>query len=48
MFFFLKKSKLPKKNRPKVGKNNDQLRIANATSGGPRKAVWANTAVILI
>ena len=25
----------------KVGNNNGQLRIANATSGGGRKAAWA-------
>ena len=24
------------------GRNNGQLRIANATSGGARKAAWAN------
>ena len=28
--------------RLKVGNNNGQLRIAKATSGGARKAVWAN------
>ena len=27
--------------RAKVGNNNGQLRIANATSGGARKATWA-------
>ena len=26
----------------KVGNNNGQLRLANATSGGARKAAWAN------
>ena len=26
----------------KVGNNNGQLRIANATSGNARKAAWAN------
>ena len=29
------------KEREKVGNNNGQLRIANATSGGARKAAWA-------
>ena len=27
--------------RLKVGKNNDQLRIANTPSGGARKAAWS-------
>ena len=30
------------KKRLKVGNNNGQLRIANATSDGARKAAWAN------
>ena len=29
------------------GNNNDQLRIANATSGGTRKAAWAKMTIIL-
>ena len=29
------------KERPKVGNNNGQLRIANATLVGARKAAWA-------
>ena len=29
------------KDRPKVGNNNGQLRIANATSSGAHKAAWA-------
>ena len=35
------KQKTEKKERLKVGNNNGQLRIANATSGGARKAAWA-------
>ena len=31
-----------KERRAKVGNNNGQLRIANATSCGARKAAWAN------
>ena len=31
------KAKDGKEKRPKVGKNNGQLRIANATTGGARK-----------
>ena len=31
-----------KRRRAKVGNNNGPLRIANATSGGARKAAWAN------
>ena len=30
------------KDRQKVGNNNGQLRIANATSVGARKAAWDN------
>ena len=33
-----------KERRAKVGNNNGQLRIANATSGGARKAAWAKMA----
>ena len=40
------KQKTEKKERPKVGNNNGQLHIANATSGGARKAAWANLLVI--
>ena len=36
------KQKTEKKERAKVDNNNGQLRIANATSGGARKAAWAN------
>ena len=35
------KQKTEKKERLKVGNNNGQLRNANATSGGARKAAWA-------
>ena len=31
-----------KEERLKVGNNNGQLRIANATSGGECKAAWVN------
>ena len=31
-----------KKERLNDGNNNGQLRIVNATSGGARKAAWAN------
>ena len=31
-----------KRERLNDGNNNGQLRIANATSGGARKAAWAN------
>ena len=31
-----------KRERLKVGNNNGQLCIANTTSGGARKAAWAN------
>ena len=34
-----------KRERLKVGNNIGQLRIANTTSGGPRKAAWANLKV---
>ena len=39
------KQKMEKKEeeRLKVGNNNGQLRIANATSGGTRKAAWAKS-----
>ena len=30
------------------GNNNGQLRIANATSGGARKAAWVNPVLVLI
>ena len=33
--------KKEKERRLKGGNNNGQLRIANATSGGARKAAWA-------
>ena len=36
------KTEKKKKERLNVGNNNGQLRIANATSGGARKAAWAN------
>ena len=36
-----RREKKEKEEGPKVGNNNGQLRIANATSGGVRKA-WAN------
>ena len=36
------KKKKKKEERPKVGNNNGQLRIANDTSGGTRKAELAN------
>ena len=32
--------KKKKERRQKVGNNNGQLRIANATLGGARKAAW--------
>ena len=35
------KAKRKERRRPKVGKNNGQLGIANAISGGARKAAWA-------
>ena len=31
-----------KRDRAKVVNNNGQVHIANATSGGARKAAWAN------
>ena len=34
--------------RAKVGNNNGHLCIANATSGGARKASWANTSFIFL
>ena len=34
--------KKERRERLKDGKNNGQLRIANPTSGGARKAAWAN------
>ena len=36
-----RKGKKRKKERLNDGNNNCQLRIANATSGGARKAAWA-------
>ena len=36
------KEREKKKEKPKVGNNNSQLRIANTTSCGARKAAWAN------
>ena len=36
-----KKKRKKKKERAKVGNNSCQLRIANNTSGGARKAAWA-------
>ena len=35
------KTEREKQKRAKVGNNNGQLRIANATSCGARKATWA-------
>ena len=35
------KAKNVERKRAKVGNNNGQLRIANATSSGARKAAWA-------
>ena len=35
------KTEKKKRERLKVGNNNGQLRIANATSGGACKAAWA-------
>ena len=37
-----KKKEERERERLNDGNNNGQLRIANATSGGARKAVWAN------
>ena len=37
-----RKRKQKKRERKKVGNNNGQLRIAKSTSGGARKATWAN------
>ena len=37
-----KTDKKEEEERLKIGNNNAQLRIANATSGGARKAAWAN------
>ena len=43
---FAKTGQKPKTERERErlndGDNNGQLRIANATSGGARKAAWAN------
>ena len=36
-----------KKERLNYGNNNGQLRNANATSGGARKAAWANKTLFL-
>ena len=38
----------PKERRLNDGNNNGQLRIANATSGGARKAAWANFRMKLV
>ena len=35
-----------KKERTKVGNNNGQVRIANATSGGAPKATWAKKRIM--
>ena len=43
-----KKQKRERKERLNDGNNNGQLRIANATSGGARKAAWANILVIMM
>ena len=40
---WVKRRKREREKRRKVGNNNGQLRIANATSGGARKAAWANS-----
>ena len=37
-----KTEKKERERRAKVGNNNGQLGIANATSAGARKAAWAN------
>ena len=37
-----------KRGRLKIGNNNGQLRIANATSGGARKAAWAKNKLVSI
>ena len=42
-----KREREKKKERLNDGNNNGQLRIANATSGGARKAAWANKIVCL-
>ena len=42
-----RREKERKKERLKVGNNNGQLCIANANSGGARKATWANFIVYL-
>ena len=38
----MEKKERQKERRAKLGNNNGQLRIANATSSGVRKAAWAN------
>ena len=40
--------KRERERRAKVGNNNGQLRIANATSCGARKAAWANFLLIAL
>ena len=40
-----KTEKERQRERLKVGNNNGQLCIANATSGGARKATWANLCI---
>ena len=40
-----KKKERKKRDRLNDGNNNGLLRIANATSGGARKAAWANCLV---
>ena len=40
-------AKPPGPKRLNIGNNNGQLRIANAISGGARKAAWANNNIFL-
>ena len=40
------KEREKKKQRLNDGNNNGQLRIANGTSGGTRKATWANYLIL--
>ena len=42
-----KKRREKREERLNNGNNNGQLRFANATSGGARKAAWANIKHIL-
>ena len=37
-----RKKEIKREERLNDGNNNGQLRIANTTSGGARKAAWAN------